>query len=91
MLKNKLTAIAASALLTLSAAAYANPAETPATEAPAAAAPVTAPNFFDPNYWVNSFTGSTAQVSTELTFNAAHPSAWMKWADPKSQIGRAHV
>ena len=81
MLRTKLIALLATALLTLSAASQANQAE---AEAAAVETPAAVPNFFDPNYWLNSFTGTPAPVSTELTFNAAHPSSWIKWVDPKS-------
>jgi len=84
MLKTRLLAFLAAALLSLGTVSQANQAETQAeadTGTPAAL-----PNFFDPNYWVNSFTGTPAPVTTELAFNAAHPSAWMKWVDPKAHM-----
>ncbi len=82
MLKNKLITLAAAALLALGTAVGANEA---AQKPEAETAPAQAvPNFFDPNYWMNSFSGTPAAVTTELKFNAAHPAGWMKWADPKS-------
>ena len=82
MFKTRLITFLAAVLLSLGVASQANQAETqPEAQAEA---PAAVPNFFDPNYWINSFTGTPAPVATELTFNAAHPSAWMKWVDPKS-------
>ena len=86
MFKSRLLALLAATLLSLGAASQANQAETqPEAKTETAAASTEAlPNFFDPNYWINSFTGTPVPVTTELTFNAAHPSGWMKWIDPKS-------
>ena len=84
MIKTRLIAFLAAALLSLGAVSRANQAEAKPEAEAAATAPAAVPNFFDPNYWINSFTGTPAPVSTELTFNAAHPSGWMKWVDPKS-------
>ena len=84
MIRNKLLALGAAALLTLSVATQANQAEIQPDANAAGAAPAVTPNFFDPNYWLNSFTGTPAPMPTALTFNAAHPADWMKWVDPKS-------
>ena len=46
--------------------------------------PATLPNFFDPNTWFGSSAAAPAPASTKLTFNAAHPSSWMKFVDPKT-------
>lgn len=84
MLRKRLITLLAAALLSLGAASQANQGETrPEAQA---GAPAAVPNFFDPNYWINSFTGTPAPGTTELSFNAAHPSAWMKWVDPKSHV-----
>jgi len=84
--KNTLLAIATAALLSLSLISYANQAaEAEATLKPAS--PVANANLFDPNYWMTAFTGPTPPaISSRLTFNAAQPSAWMKWVDPKTHI-----
>ena len=82
MFKTKLMAIASAALLTLSATSFAyEAAQQPESQAQA---PAGIPNFFDPNQWFGAFGTVPAATSTELTFNAAHPSAWMKWMDPKT-------
>ena len=83
MIRNKLLALGAAALLSLSVATQANQAETQPEANTTVEAPAVAPNFFDPNYWINSFTGTPAPMTTRLTFNAAHPADWMKWVDPK--------
>ncbi len=90
MIKTKLYALAASALLTVSIASYANQAEPRAESAPAAVAPANSQNFLDPNYWMTSFTAPDAlpAISNKLTFNAAHPSSWMSWIDPKTHKSR---
>ncbi len=84
MIKTRLIAFLAAALLSLSLASQANQAEVEPAAKLAPANPAAVPNFFDPNYWINSFTGTPAPVSTELTFNAAHPSSWMKMVDPRT-------
>ena len=86
MFKSRLLALLAAALLSLGAASQANQAEAqPEAQAETPAiAPAATPNFFDPTYWINSFTGTPAPVTTVLTFNAAHPSGWMKWVDPEA-------
>ena len=86
MFKSRLLVILATALFSFAAATQANQAGTqPEAQAETqATAPEAIPKFFDPNYWINSFTGTPVPATTELTFNAAHPGAWMKWADPKS-------
>ena len=83
MFKTSILAVLAAALLSLGAASQANQAETQPEAKAETTAPAAIPNFFDPNYWINSFTGTPAPVTTALTFNAAHPSGWMKWIDPK--------
>ncbi|MDW3095534.1 MAG: hypothetical protein R8G33_07675 [Gammaproteobacteria bacterium] len=47
-------------------------------------AQATVPNFFDPNAWFGSFGAAPAYPSSKLSFNAAHPSSWMKFIDPKT-------
>ncbi|UCH38833.1 MAG: hypothetical protein JSU67_11755 [Gammaproteobacteria bacterium] len=84
MLKTRLLAFMTAALLSLGAASQANQAEVQPEAETNNQAQAAVPNFFDPNYWINSFTGTPAPVSTELTFNAAHPASWMKWVDPKT-------
>ncbi len=87
MIKTRLSAFLAAALLSLGIAAQANQAEVkPETRPEAGAAtvaPEALPNFFDPNYWVNTLTGTPVPGSEKLKFNAAHPADWMKWVDPK--------
>ncbi len=84
MFKNHLIAIAAAAVLTLSTASLANEtAQQPESQTQYQSAPGV-PNFFDPNLWFGGFAAAPAAASTELTFNAAHPSAWMKFIDPKT-------
>ena len=85
MFKTRLIAFLTAALLSLGTASQANQAEAQPEAQTGNNAAV--PNFFDPNYWMNSFTGTPAPVSTELTFNAAHPSSWMKFIDPKTHTG----
>jgi uncharacterized protein YijF (DUF1287 family) len=86
-MKLKLLTIFASALLAVSVASNANQAATEsAAEATAQQAPAPAYNFFDPSYWTTAFAngGQQTAVSGEVTFNAAHPAAWMQWADPQT-------
>lgn len=87
-MKTKLLALAASALLTISIASYANQADTQPEAATTAAAPANSVNPFDPNYWLATMTKPSQQptISGELTFNAAHPAGWMQWIDPKSHM-----
>ncbi|MEM7027589.1 MAG: hypothetical protein AAF410_05140 [Pseudomonadota bacterium] len=47
-------------------------------------AQATVPNFFDPNTWFNAFGAAPTATPAKLTFNAAHPSSWMKFIDPKT-------
>ena len=47
-------------------------------------AQATLPNFFDPNTWFGTFAATPSPAATKLTFNAAHPSSWMKFVDPKT-------
>jgi hypothetical protein len=84
--KKNLLAITTAALLSLSPASNARQSvEAEVSETPAAPAANT--NLFDPNYWMAAFTGPTPPpISNELTFNAAQPSAWMNWVDPKTHI-----
>jgi hypothetical protein len=88
MIRSKWLAIAASMLLTFSLAGYANQTHTQAEAAPGSATAAVTPNFFDPNYWMASFSAPNSQppISNKLKFNAAHPSAWMKWVDPATHI-----
>jgi hypothetical protein len=85
-MKTKLLAIAASALLTISVASFANQAEIQPDAVAKTAAPGSNVNLFDPNYWLAAMT-SPAQlptISKDLTFNAAHPGGWMQWIDPRT-------
>jgi hypothetical protein len=85
MFKHKILTLISAVLLTsstISLAAESTPAETEA-QIPVPAAP---PNFFDPNAWFGGFGATPASTSTELSFNAAHPSTWMKFVDPKTHI-----
>ena len=41
-------------------------------------------NFFDPSAWFSGVGTAATPSSTKLTFNAAHPSSWMKFVDPKT-------
>jgi hypothetical protein len=86
MIRNKILALTTAALTTLSLATNANQAvESEATAQ--AAAPVTQVNMFDPNYWMSAVANpKLPAISTELTFNAAHPGAWMQWVDPKTHL-----
>jgi len=91
-MKIKLLALAASALLTISIASNANQVdaqpEATAETATRPAAPANSTNLFDPNYWMAAFHAPVAQpsISGEMSFNAAHPSGWMQWVDPKTHI-----
>ena len=91
-MNNKLLALVASALLTISVASSANQAEGEPEAVAPAAAPANNSNFFDPIYWATAFTAPAQQptISSELTFNAAHPGAWMQWVDPKTHMA-THV
>ena len=92
-MKQKLMLIFASALLAVSVVTNANQANTE-TDAAAAApqAPAAANNFFDPAYWTGAFaaSGQPPAISSEITFNAAQPSAWMQWVDPQTH-GKMHM
>ena len=83
MFKQKLLLWAGAVLLAFGTTSMANETSQPAPQAQTQAE-VAMPNFFDPNYWFGGATATPATASTELTFNAAHPGAWMKWVDPKS-------
>ena len=87
-MKQKLMLVFASALLAVSMATSANQAN---TETAAEAVPQQAPanNFFDPGYWTGAFSANVQQpaISSEITFNAAQPSAWMQWVDPRTHAG----
>jgi hypothetical protein len=84
-MSQKLIVIFAAALLSASLATHANPADTEETAVPVSA-PAAAFNFFDPAYWSGAFAAQAQQppISSEVTFNAARPSAWMQWADPST-------
>ena len=86
MIKNKLLALGGAVLMSASLALNANQ----AVEADASAAPTTPAanvNMLDPNYWMAAFTAPDQPVvPTGLTFNAAHPGAWMRWVDPKTHL-----
>lgn len=59
------------------------------TQAATDAAAITMPaNLFDPMSWMAmaGYPAQGAAATTEGSFNAAHPSAWMKWIDPKSHV-----
>ncbi|MDH3631611.1 MAG: hypothetical protein OER98_10875 [Gammaproteobacteria bacterium] len=86
MTRNKLLALAAAALLSVSLVSHANQAiEAEASAKPTA--PATNVNMFDPNYWMTAFTApGQPAISTELKFNAATPSGWMQWIDPKTHM-----
>ena len=84
MNKTKILALAASLILTLSAATSANQATTQPEASNAAPAAVPSINIFDPNYWMSGWGTTPAAISTELKFNAANPKDWMKWVDPKA-------
>lgn len=91
-MKSKLLALAASALLTISVVSNANQVESQPEAAVEAATPVPAAanstNLFDPNYWMAAFNAPAAQpsISGEMSFNAAHPTGWTQWIDPKTHI-----
>ena len=83
MSKQKILALISAVLLmssTLSLAAESTQAEAYA-QSPASA---TVPNFFDPHAWFNGFGATSTPAPTKLAFNAAHPSSWMKFVDPKT-------
>lgn len=84
-MKLKLIAFFASALLSLSLATSASQADGE-TAAEPAQAPAAGFNFFDPAYWSGAFAAQAQQpaISGEMTFNAAQPTAWMRWTDPKA-------
>ncbi|HEY5738932.1 MAG TPA: hypothetical protein VIW27_04365 [Gammaproteobacteria bacterium] len=89
-MKQKLMLVFASALLAVSMATSANQANTEtAAEAVPQQAPAAANNFFDPGYWTGAFSANVQQpaISSEITFNAAQPSAWMQWVDPRTHAG----
>ncbi|MGB5329753.1 MAG: hypothetical protein WBO58_16160 [Gammaproteobacteria bacterium] len=84
--KKYLLQITTAALLSLSLASYANQAVEAEVKV-TAAAPAANTNLLDPGYWMTAFTGPTPPaISNGLTFNAAQPSAWMNWIDPKTHI-----
>ena len=89
-MKIKLLALAASALLTISVASNANQAETQSQAAATGTGPANAStspvNPFDPSYWMAAFNAPAEQpsISGELTFNAARPTSWIQWVDPKT-------
>jgi len=86
MIRNKLLALMATALLTLSLATNANQA-VEAVVTTKADAPSANVNMFDPNYWMSAMANpALPAISTELKFNAAHPGAWMQWVDPKTHL-----
>ena len=87
-MKNKLLALATSALLTLSAASSANQADTQPEVANEVVTTANNVNYFDPNYWMTTFTAPAQlpAISTELTFDAAQPGGWMQWIDPKTHV-----
>ena len=83
MFKQKILMLISVVLLvssTILLAVESTPAETNAQ----GSAPATLPNFFDPNAWFGGFGAAPTPTSTKLTFNAAHPSSWMKIVDPNT-------
>lgn len=84
MIKSKVLALTSAALLALSLTSNANQA-VEAVAKPAVS--TTNVNWFDPNNWMGAMAATELPaISTELTFNAAHPGGWMKWIDPKSHV-----
>jgi hypothetical protein len=87
MIKNKMLAVAVSALLTLSLASNANQPDTVPAVAPETITAVKNINMIDPNYWMNAFTApDQPPISNEITFNAANPGAWMQWVNPGTHM-----
>lgn len=98
MVSNKLWVLTTAALLSISLVSNANQ----AVEDEVVVEPVTparSVNRFNPSYGIASLAASTSPlaaaptvpatppvISTGLTFNAAHPSAWMSWIDPKTHL-----
>ena len=83
MFKQKILALISAVLLvssTISLATESTSAETYAQSS----VPTNVPNFFDPNAWFGGFGAAQTPASNKLTFNAAHPSSWMKIVDPKT-------
>jgi len=82
MMIRKLAGVAAAILLSIGAAEAAN--ETAHTAATNTSSFV---NPFDPNTWMTSFANlELPPISDEVTFNAAHPGAWMSLIDPASHL-----
>ena len=86
MIGKRIFILAAAALLSMSVASNANQGfETEVAVEPAA--PVNSENTLDPSYGKASPTAPTPPaISSGLTFNAAQPSAWMSWIDPRTHI-----
>ena len=86
MIRNKLLALTATALLALSLTTNANQAVEAAVTTKTDKQPANI-NMFDPNYWMSAMANpALPAISTELKFNAAHPGAWMQWIDPKTHV-----
>jgi len=86
-MKQKLMLTFASALLAVSVASNANQSDSETVAAPAQQqAPAAGYNFFDPAAWSGFFPAGAQQptISSEITFNAAEPRAWMQWVDPQT-------
>ncbi len=98
MARNKLWILTTAVLLSISLISNANQAvEEEAATRPAAAA--SSVNKLNPSYRTSSLTAPTTastvaptvpatppMISNGLTFNAAHPSAWMNWFDPETHL-----
>ena len=83
MLKQTLLTLISVALLIASTISFAAETESAETNAHSHAQ-TTLPNFFDPSAWFSGFGATPAQAPTKVTFNAAHPSSWMQFVDPKT-------
>ena len=84
----KLKSLLAAALLLTGVAVQANQAEGEAQATTQAQGMTMPANPFDPMAWMGmaGYPAQDTATPAGITFNAAHPSAWMKWVDPKSHI-----
>ena len=86
MSKLKLKSLLAAALLFTGIAVQANQPEAEAQAAPEAQPMAMPANMFDPMAWMGMFGYPAQDTATPagVTFNAAHPSSWMQWVDPRT-------
>ena len=86
MINKRLFVLAATIVLSMSVASNANQ-SLQAEVAVEPAAPVNSENTLDPSSGMAPLTMPTPpMISSGPAFNAAQPSAWMSWVDPKTHI-----